>query len=177
MMVRSPGRGKKYLSRSEVARIFRVSPNTVTRWAEAGKLPYIRTLGGHRRYDREAVERLARDLLQEEVGVKTITLRIPKMYGDHHVTAVRRVLSELPGVQDVWASSALYLAKITYDPGVTSAEEITSALARAGYTTGNGYQPQETPKRRKDLAWDRLGLRMTQTNRVDIEMSGEFRRY
>ncbi len=41
------------LTPSEVATIFRVDPKTVTRWAKAGKLTSIRTLGGHRRY-REA---------------------------------------------------------------------------------------------------------------------------
>jgi len=30
--------------------MFRVDPKTVTRWAKAGKLGSIRTLGGHRRY-------------------------------------------------------------------------------------------------------------------------------
>jgi predicted site-specific integrase-resolvase len=30
--------------------MFRVDPKTVTRWAKAGKLSSIRTLGGHRRY-------------------------------------------------------------------------------------------------------------------------------
>lgn len=35
---------------AEVAALFRVSPKTVTRWARAGKLPAIRTLGGHRRF-------------------------------------------------------------------------------------------------------------------------------
>jgi excisionase family DNA binding protein len=35
---------------TEVARLFLVDPKTVTRWAQAGKLPYFRTLGGHRRY-------------------------------------------------------------------------------------------------------------------------------
>ena len=29
--------------------MFRVDPKTVTRWAKAGKLSAIRTLGGHRR--------------------------------------------------------------------------------------------------------------------------------
>lgn len=38
------------LSPSEVAKLFRVDPKTVTRWAKAGKLSAIRTLGGHRRY-------------------------------------------------------------------------------------------------------------------------------
>lgn len=38
------------LTCAEVAHLFRVDPKTVTRWAEAGKLTTIRTLGGHRRY-------------------------------------------------------------------------------------------------------------------------------
>jgi excisionase family DNA binding protein len=38
------------LTPSEVATLFRVDPKTVTRWAQAGKVPSIRTLGGHRRY-------------------------------------------------------------------------------------------------------------------------------
>lgn len=38
-----------------VARLFNVTPKTVTRWAEAGKLPVVRTLGGHRRYPAPAV--------------------------------------------------------------------------------------------------------------------------
>ena len=40
---------------SEVARLFRVDAKTVTRWAQDGKLPFIRTLGGHRRYPRSDV--------------------------------------------------------------------------------------------------------------------------
>jgi len=38
------------LTPAEVAALFRVDPKTVTRWAKAGKLTSIRTLGGHRRY-------------------------------------------------------------------------------------------------------------------------------
>ena len=38
------------LTPAEVAAAFRVDPKTVTRWAKAGKLSSIRTLGGHRRY-------------------------------------------------------------------------------------------------------------------------------
>ena len=45
------------LTPSEVATLFRVDPKTVTRWAKAGKLASIRTLGGHRRY-RESEVRL-----------------------------------------------------------------------------------------------------------------------
>lgn len=38
------------LTPSEVAALFRVDPKTVTRWAKAGKIGSIRTLGGHRRF-------------------------------------------------------------------------------------------------------------------------------
>jgi excisionase family DNA binding protein len=41
------------LTPAEVATMFRVDPKTVTRWAKQGKLTWIMTLGGHRRY-REA---------------------------------------------------------------------------------------------------------------------------
>ena len=38
------------LTPAEVASLFRVSPKTVTRWARAGKLTAMKTLGGHRRF-------------------------------------------------------------------------------------------------------------------------------
>ena len=46
------------LTPSEVASFFRVDPKTVTRWAKAGKLTSIRTLGGHRRYKESEVKAL-----------------------------------------------------------------------------------------------------------------------
>lgn len=46
------------LTPSEVATLFRVDPKTVTRWAAAGKLKSIRTLGGHRRYRQSEVQAL-----------------------------------------------------------------------------------------------------------------------
>jgi len=46
------------LTPSEVANLFRVDPKTVTRWAKAGKLTSIRTLGGHRRYKESEVKAL-----------------------------------------------------------------------------------------------------------------------
>ncbi|MFZ4515030.1 MAG: BldC family transcriptional regulator [Acidimicrobiia bacterium] len=41
---------EQLLTPSEVASMFRVNPKTVTRWARAGKISAIRTLGGHRRF-------------------------------------------------------------------------------------------------------------------------------
>ena len=52
MVARTP-EAESLLTPAEVAALFRVDPKTVTRWAKAGKLTSIRTLGGHRRY-REA---------------------------------------------------------------------------------------------------------------------------
>jgi excisionase family DNA binding protein len=49
---------EKLLTPAEVASMFRVDPKTVTRWAKAGKLSSIRTLGGHRRYRESEIRSL-----------------------------------------------------------------------------------------------------------------------
>ena len=46
----APARGREFLSRGEVARLFGVSPSTVTRWARSGLVASIRTPGGHYRF-------------------------------------------------------------------------------------------------------------------------------
>lgn len=43
------------LSPGDVAYLFGVNAKTVTRWADKGLLPCFITLGGHRRFTREAV--------------------------------------------------------------------------------------------------------------------------
>jgi excisionase family DNA binding protein len=54
-----------YLMPHQVAELLDVSPKTVTIWANKGKLPSLKTLGGHRRYPeaeiRALVERLKSD--------------------------------------------------------------------------------------------------------------------
>ena len=45
------------LTPAEVADMFRVNPKTVTRWARAGKITAVRTLGGHRRYRADEIRR------------------------------------------------------------------------------------------------------------------------
>jgi excisionase family DNA binding protein len=54
-----------YLLTGEVAEVFGVSPKTISRWAKQGRLPYRKTLGGHRRYDRAAIADLAASLRQQ----------------------------------------------------------------------------------------------------------------
>lgn len=50
---------EKLLTPKQVADRFAVDPKTVTRWARTGKLPSIRTPGGHRRYRASVVEAFA----------------------------------------------------------------------------------------------------------------------
>jgi excisionase family DNA binding protein len=45
------------LTPAEVAAMFRVDPKTVARWAQAGKLSSVRTLGGHRRFRASEIRR------------------------------------------------------------------------------------------------------------------------
>lgn len=51
-----------YIRTAEAARILRVSTKTVSRWAKDGKIPYVVTLGGHRRFPARAIHELARRL-------------------------------------------------------------------------------------------------------------------
>jgi excisionase family DNA binding protein len=54
------------LTPAEVASLFRVDPKTVTRWAKAGKLTSIKTLGGHRRYKDSEVKALLNNISSDK---------------------------------------------------------------------------------------------------------------
>jgi excisionase family DNA binding protein len=54
-----------FLFTNQVADLLHVSPKTVARWAKDGRLPFQRTLGGHRRYPEAAIRELAASLTQE----------------------------------------------------------------------------------------------------------------
>jgi excisionase family DNA binding protein len=56
---------EQLLTPSEVAAMFRVNPKTVTRWARAGKLTAIRTLGGHRRFRVSEIKRCLEEMSAE----------------------------------------------------------------------------------------------------------------
>ena len=175
--------GDRFLTRTEVAEIFQVSPCTVTRWAEAGKLPSVKTLGGHRRYEAKAVMELVQHFKKEETSMENALFSVPAMYADHHVVAVRKALTAMPGVKDVWASAAWQQVQVTYDPAILSPQDISRALEQAGYPVSDGVAEGEgrltapVGLSSKDPAWDALGARVTKTNQADLTMSGEFRRY
>lgn len=54
------------LTPREVSELFGVDPKTVTRWAKAGKLTSIRTLGGHRRFRKSEVDDLRNNYFKSE---------------------------------------------------------------------------------------------------------------
>ena len=62
-VVTRPTESESLLTPAEVAAMFRVDPKTVTRWAKAGKLSAIRTLGGHRRYRESEVKELLGEVI------------------------------------------------------------------------------------------------------------------
>jgi len=65
--------------------------------------------------------------------VKSVTFQVPAMYGDHHVVEVRRILSAIPGVLDVYASSAFHIVQVDYDEGQTNDLDLQVKLDNAGY--------------------------------------------
>jgi len=58
-LVRKPKEAPVLMTPGEVAKIFRVDPKTVTRWAHAGKIRSTRTPGGHVRFYREEIMEMA----------------------------------------------------------------------------------------------------------------------
>ncbi|WP_441349228.1 BldC family transcriptional regulator [Streptomyces sp. OK228] len=56
------------LTPTEVATLFRVDPRTVTRWARAGKLTTVRTVGGVRRYPEKEVRELLEESRSERIA-------------------------------------------------------------------------------------------------------------
>jgi excisionase family DNA binding protein len=58
-----------YVGVNRAAELLHVSPKTIGRWAREGKLPFLRTLGGHRRFDEARIRELAASLVhQVEAG-------------------------------------------------------------------------------------------------------------
>ena len=65
--------------------------------------------------------------------METKTFEVPALYADHHVTEVRRILLEIDGVTNVYASSAFQVVEVTYDESKINDLEIAVKLEEAGY--------------------------------------------
>jgi len=71
------------------------------------------------------------------------TIDLPAMYGDHHVTEVRRILFDLDGVEEVYASSSFRAAEVTYNSKKIKKADLVAKLEEAGYI-GELPIPEET---------------------------------
>jgi copper chaperone CopZ len=83
--------------------------------------------------------------------MEKVTLNVPGMYGDHHVLAVRDILGKLPGVEDIYASSAFKQVVVKFDPAKAKAADFESALSAQGYGQNEEQAPAvviETPAQR-----------------------------
>lgn len=65
--------------------------------------------------------------------MQTSLFNAPALYGDHHVSDVRKQLLALPGVQDVYASSAFCVVEVTYDEALVSEDILSRELEQLGY--------------------------------------------
>ncbi|MBP7999538.1 MAG: heavy-metal-associated domain-containing protein [Chloroflexi bacterium] len=63
----------------------------------------------------------------------TATFEIPTLYGDHHVIEIRKLLSPLPGIENIYASSCFHTVEVQFDEGRLTTEAIKAQLAEAGY--------------------------------------------
>jgi hypothetical protein len=61
------------------------------------------------------------------------TFNTPALFGDHHVTEVRRMLLALSGVKDIYASSAFQIVQVEFDESQITHETLLRILEEAGY--------------------------------------------
>jgi copper chaperone CopZ len=110
--------------------------------------------------------------------MEKIILDLPAMYADHHVLNVRDALTELDGIEEVYASSAWKQVMISYDPAKIKQPAIEEALSNAGYHVGEGETPVlvQFDRIKRDPKWEELDVRVTETYEAEVRMSGEFRR-
>jgi copper chaperone CopZ len=111
-------------------------------------------------------------------NVEKTVFNVPKMYADHHVKAVRETLLQLDGVEDVLASSAFKRVVVGYDSARLEPGAIEEALRAAGYGPGEDWKIPSPPEGKEDdSTWFKMIRRITETNVLDLQMSGDFRKY
>ena len=108
----------------------------------------------------------------------SVTINAPAMFADHHVLKAREALLAIAGIEDVYASSAWQAVIVSYDPQAVQPEAIEQALAQAGYGPDKTTPIlAESAAQYKDPSWETMGSRVTETNKADLALSGDFRKY
>ena len=80
------------LALGEASRLLGVDPDTLRRWADEGRVPAFTTPGGHRRFERRALERLiaarrtgpAGSLASLGASQDRLSAAYRRRYGEHH---------------------------------------------------------------------------------------------
>jgi copper chaperone CopZ len=108
--------------------------------------------------------------------VAVSTLPVPSMYADHHVAAVKEALGALSGVQEIQASAAFKEVAVEHSKKVTK-KALVKALEEAGYAVVEEEHVEAEPSCFGDPSWYECAPRCIKTDRADLEMSGDFRKY
>ena len=110
--------------------------------------------------------------------MEKVTFSIPAMWADHHVLAVRDVLGQVAGVEDVLASAMYKDVLVKYDPATVTPDTLSSTLAEAGYEIAKAPEMPTYPERIDDESdWFQFQERVTETDMRDLVMSGDHRKY
>jgi excisionase family DNA binding protein len=96
-MARSTSRNPDWISLSEASRVLGVSAATLRRWSDSGRLTVFTTPGGHRRFSREALERLLPADRTRRPSISAAGLT-PSRIARTYRRASRAVAPELPWV-------------------------------------------------------------------------------
>lgn len=96
-----PARDARWLSLGPASRLLGVDPDTLRRWSDAGRVPTWTTPGGHRRFERGAIERLAAERRPDprprplaSLGASPAHLR--RIYRQHYASGAAGPIVEAP---------------------------------------------------------------------------------
>ncbi len=77
--------------------------------------------------------------------MEKVVLRVPTMWADHHILAVREALGQTAGVTEVVASAMYKDVVIQYDPAASRAQMHWHRRSiKAGYRDREGTGPSDT---------------------------------
>jgi len=65
--------------------------------------------------------------------MKELHFDVPALYGDHHVLELRKILSNIDGIIEIYASSAFHMIEMTIDDSHVTLETIEDVLKQTGY--------------------------------------------
>jgi copper chaperone CopZ len=106
------------------------------------------------------------------------TFSVPSLWADHHVLAVRELLTAISGVHEVRASALNQDVQVKYDPAIVNPDSLAQSLSRSGYAPGKHLDPPAIVKGIDDSSdWFKFQERITVTDRRDLEASGDHRKY